>query len=300
MDITLLVLAAGMGSRYGGLKQLDQLGPGGETMMDYSVFDAIRAGFTRAVFVIRRDFEQEFRERIGKRYAGHIKVEYAFQDKHDLPGGYKLPEGREKPWGTAHAVYAARELLTGPFVALNADDFYGKDSFFKAAEYLKNPPPSKLIRSCICAYTLRNTLSENGSVSRGICSGKDGLLTGVVENPKIWQTPEGIVSELDGRTIKLNGDEPTSMNYWGFMPEFVAELEGLFTEFLAERGQELKSEFYLPFAVDTLIRRGKARCDTLRSEASWFGITYREDRAQVCAALKKLADDGIYPHKLFE
>ena len=300
MDMTLLVLAAGMGSRYGGLKQLDQLGPGGETMMDYSVFDAIRAGFTRAVFVIRRDFEQEFKERVGKRYARHIKVEYAFQDKNDLPGGFKLPEGREKPWGTAHAVYAARELLTDPFVALNADDFYGKDSFFKAAEYLKNPPESKLIRSCICAYTLRNTLSENGSVSRGICSGKDGLLTGVVENPKIRQTPDGIVSELDGKLIKLNGDEPTSMNYWGFMPDFVAELEGLFIDFLAARGQELKSEFYLPFAVDALIRRGKARCDMLHSEASWFGITYREDRAGVCAALKKLADDGVYPHKLFE
>ena len=300
MDMTLLVLAAGMGSRYGGLKQLDQLGPGGETMMDYSVFDAIRAGFTRAVFVIRRDFEQEFKERVGKRYASHIKVEYAFQDKNDLPGGFKLPEGREKPWGTAHAVYAAREFLTDPFVALNADDFYGKDSFFKAAEYLKNPPASKLIRSCICAYTLRNTLSENGSVSRGICSGKDGLLTGVVENPKIRQTPDGIVSELDGKLLKLNGDEPTSMNYWGFMPDFVAELEGLFIEFLAARGQELKSEFYLPFAVDALIHRGKARCDMLHSEASWFGITYREDRAGVCAALKKLADDGVYPHKLFE
>jgi len=299
MDITLLVLAAGMGSRYGGLKQLDQLGPGGETMMDYSVFDAIRAGFTRAVFVIRRDFEQEFKERVGKRYAKHIQVEYAFQDKNDLPGGFKLPEGREKPWGTAHAVYAARELLTGPFVALNADDFYGADSFKKAAAFLKNPPESELIRGCICAYTLRNTLSEHGSVSRGICTEKGGLLAQVVENPTIFRDGGEIVSELNGEKHVLVGDEPTSMNYWGFMPEFVGELEALFAEFLEKRGSELKSEFYLPFAVDALIHAGKARIDMLRSDANWFGITYREDRDGVCADLKKLADRGEYPQRLF-
>ena len=299
MGVTLLVLAAGMGSRYGGLKQLDQLGPHGETMMDYSVFDAIRAGFDRAVFVIRRDFEQEFKERVGKRYAGHIRVEYAFQDRNDLPGGFKCPEGREKPWGTGHAVYAARELLNEPFVALNADDFYGRDSFAKAAKFLTDPPKSDLIRGCICAYTLRNTLSEHGSVSRGICTEKAGLLAQVVENPKIRRDNGRIVSELDGKEYELVGDEPTSMNYWGFMPEFVGELEALFTQFLEKRGTELKSEFYLPFAVDALIHAGKARIDMLRSEASWFGITYREDRDGVCADLKKLADRGEYPEKLF-
>ena len=299
MGVTLLVLAAGMGSRYGGLKQLDQLGPHGETMMDYSVFDAIRAGFDRAVFVIRRDFEQEFRERVGKRYSKHIKVEYAFQDRNDLPGNFKCPEGREKPWGTGHAVYAARELLDEPFVALNADDFYGADSFAKAAKFLTNPPESKLIRGCICAYTLRNTLSEHGSVSRGICTEKDGLLAQVVENPKIRRDGGRIVSELDGSEYELVGDEPTSMNYWGFMPEFVDELEALFTEFLEKRGTELKSEFYLPFAVDSLIHAGKARIDMLRSSANWFGITYREDRDGVCADLKKLAERGEYPEKLF-
>jgi len=299
MGLTLLVLAAGMGSRYGGLKQLDQLGPNGEIMMDYSVFDAIRAGFTRAVFVIRRDFEEEFRERVGKRYSGHIKVEYAFQDKTDLPGGFKVPEGREKPWGTGHAVYAARALLEEPFVALNADDFYGADSFVKAAKYFSNPPKSDLIRGCICAYTLRNTLSENGSVSRGICSESNGLLTHVVENPKIFREGDKILSDIDGKLNQLVGDEPASMNYWGFMPEFVGELEALFLDFLARRGNELKSEFYLPFAVDALIASGKARFDMLRSEASWFGITYREDRDGVCAALKHLADTGVYPQKLF-
>ena len=299
MGVTLLVLAAGMGSRYGGLKQLDQLGPHGETMMDYSVFDAIRAGFDRAVFVIRRDFEQEFKERVGKRYAGHIKVEYAFQDRNDLPGGFKCPEGREKPWGTGHAVYAARELLDQPFVALNADDFYGSDSFVKAAKFLNDPPASKLIRGCICAYTLRNTLSEHGSVSRGICTEKDGRLAKVVENPKIARESGRIVSELDGGKNELTGDEPTSMNYWGFMPEFVGELENLFLEFLEKRGSELKSEFYLPFAVDSLIHAGKARIDMLRSSANWFGITYREDRDGVCAELKKLAEQGKYPEKLF-
>ena len=299
MGVTLLVLAAGMGSRYGGLKQLDQLGPHGETMMDYSVFDAIRAGFDRAVFVIRRDFEQEFKERVGKRYSKHIRVEYAYQDRNDLPGGFKCPEGREKPWGTGHAVYAARELLDEPFVALNADDFYGEDSFAKAAKFLTNPPASPLIRGCICAYTLRNTLSEHGSVSRGICTEKNGLLAQVVENPKIRRDGGRIVSELDGREYELVGDEPTSMNYWGFMPEFVGELEALFTEFLEKRGTELKSEFYLPFAVDALIHAGKARIDMLRSDASWFGITYREDRDGVCADLKKLAERGEYPEKLF-
>lgn len=299
MGVTLLVLAAGMGSRYGGLKQLDQLGPHGETMMDYSVFDAIRAGFDRAVFVIRRDFEQEFKERVGKRYAGHIKVEYAFQDRNDLPGNFRCPDGREKPWGTGHAVYAARELLDQPFVALNADDFYGSDSFVKAAKFLTDPPASKLIRGCICAYTLRNTLSEHGSVSRGICTEKAGLLAKVVENPKISRENGRIVSELDGNKYELGGDEPTSMNYWGFMPEFVGELENLFLEFLEKRGSELKSEFYLPFAVDSLIHAGKARIDMLRSTASWFGITYREDRDGVCAELKKLAEQGKYPEKLF-
>ena len=299
MGLTLLVLAAGMGSRYGGLKQLDQLGPNGEIMMDYSVFDAIRAGFTRAVFVIRRDFEEEFKERVGKRYAGHIRVEYAFQDKHDLPGGFTPPAGREKPWGTAHAVYAARELLNEPFVALNADDFYGADSFFKAMKYLSSPPDSQLIRGCICAYTLCNTLSEHGSVSRGICSEENGLLSQVVENPKIYREGGRILSELDGSISELRGNEPTSMNYWGFMPEFVGELETLFCDFLEKRGGELKSEFYLPFAVDTLIRTGKARFDMLRSEANWFGITYREDRDGVRSALKKLADTGVYPNRMF-
>ena len=295
MGVTLLVLAAGMGSRYGGLKQLDQLGPHGETMMDYSVFDAIRAGFSRAVFVIRRDFEQEFKERVGKRYAGHIKVEYAFQDINDLPGNFKVPEGREKPWGTGHAVYAARELLDEPFVALNADDFYGSDSFFKAAKYLSCPPNSKLIRGCICAYTLCNALSEHGSVSRGICSEEAGLLKHVVENPKIYREKGKILTELDGIVSELGGSEPVSMNYWGFMPEFAGKL----CDFLEKRGNELKSEFYLPFAVDTLIRAGEARFEMLRSDASWFGITYREDRDGVCAALKKLADTGAYPAKLF-
>ena len=300
MGITLLVLAAGMGSRYGGLKQLDQLGPHGETMMDYSVFDAIRAGFTRAVFVIRRDFEAEFRERVGKRYSNCIKVEYAFQDRNDLPGGFKCPEGREKPWGTGHAVYAARELLDEPFIALNADDFYGADSFVKAARFLSAPPASKLIRGCICAYTLRNTLSEHGAVSRGICTSRGGLLTQVVENPKIRRDGGRIVSELDGAEHILTGDEATSMNYWGFMPEFVGQLEELFLDFLEKRGGELKSEFYLPFAVDALIHAGKARIDMLRSEASWFGITYREDRNGVCSELKKLAERGEYPEQLFK
>ena len=302
MGLSLLVLAAGMGSRYGSLKQLDRMGPSGETVMDYSVFDAMRSGFDRVIFVIRRDFEAEFKEVIGKRYAGKVKLDYAFQDLDDLPGNFKRPEGREKPWGTGHAVYAARHLLNEPFAVINADDFYGRDSYGQLAEYLKNPPAPGKVRGCIASFVLSNTLSENGSVSRGICSSDaDGHLVKVVENTKIYRRADGKVVSLmdDGSEVELTGEEPASMNSWGFMPEMVGEIEKLFIDFLSARGTELKSEFYLPGVVDSLIRAGKAEIAMRYSRDSWFGVTYKEDRPLVQAALKKLVASGAYPEKLF-
>ena len=302
MGLSLLVLAAGMGSRYGSLKQLDQMGPSGETVMDYSVFDAMRSGFDRVIFVIRRDFEAEFKEVIGKRYAGKVRLDYAFQDLDDLPSNFKRPEGREKPWGTGHAVYAARHLLDEPFAVINADDFYGRDSYGQLADYLKNPPAPGKVRGCIASFVLSNTLSENGSVSRGICtSDAAGHLVNVVENTKIYRRADGKVVSLmeDGSEVELTGNEPASMNSWGFMPEMVGEIEKLFIDFLSARGTELKSEFYLPGVVDSLIRAGKAEIAMRYSRDSWFGVTYKEDRPLVQAALKKLVDSGAYPEKLF-
>ena len=246
-EITLVVLAAGMGSRYGGLKQLDALGPNGESVMDYSVFDAIRAGFDRVVFIIRRDFEEDFKKHIGSRYDSRIKVEYAFQALDDLPGDFKVPENRVKPWGTGHAVYSARELLTGPFAVINADDFYGADCYKKLAGFLKNCKSNEKISGCIVTFILENTLSENGSVSRGICTiGEDGCLKKVVENTAISRKADGkIISDIDGKEVELTGLEPISMNAWGFSNAIVPELTSLFEEFLASRGSEMKSEFYL-------------------------------------------------------
>ena len=301
MKLTLLVLAAGMGSRYGGLKQLDQVGPSGETVMDYSVFDAMRAGFDRVVFVIRRDIEQAFRTAVGSRYEKKIEVNYAYQCMDDLPGGFQVPAGREKPWGTGQAVYAARRLLDGPFAVINADDFYGADSYRQLAGYLRTAPADGgKVRGCIASFVLANTLSENGSVSRGICSvDAAGNLKNVVENTKIFRRDGAIVSlREDGSEILLKGDEPTSMNSWGFRPELVGRLETLFEEFLRKRGTELKSEFYLPFAVDSLIRAEEAEIKVLRSSDSWFGITYREDKPLVQAALRGLVAEGAYPEKL--
>ncbi len=302
MELTLLILAAGMGSRYGGLKQLDQLGPGGETVMDYSVFDAIRGGFDRVVFVIRRDFEEDFKRVIGSRYAGKIKIEYAFQDLNDLPGGFTPPPGREKPWGTGHAVYAARHLLNGPFAAINADDFYGADCYAQIASYLRTPyHGSAAVNGCIASFVLANTLSENGSVSRGICEESCGRLIKVVEHVRILRRDDGQIVSVaaDGAETPLTGSEAVSMNAWGFRAEFVAELEALFLEFLRNRGNELKSEFYLPAAVDTLIHSGRAEIGMLHSRDSWFGVTYREDRPLVQAALTRLVAEGKYPGKLF-
>jgi len=302
MGKTLLILAAGMGSRYGGLKQFDRLGPSGETIMDYSVFDAIRAGFDRVVFVIRRDFEAEFKEVVGERYSKYIKVDYAFQSLDDLPAGFQLPAGREKPWGTAHAVYAARELLTEPFGVINADDFYGADSYRQMAAYFDRAAAVRKdkVQGCIVSFVLERTMSENGSVSRGICSGGENLES-VVEHTKIFRRDGRIWSTVkDGSEVEFTGQEAVSMNCWGFMPEFAGKLEKLFTAFLKENINEPKKEFFLPGVVDSLIGSSEAEIAMLHSGASWFGVTYREDRPAVQQALNALVESGEYPVKLFD
>ena len=299
MKPTLVVLAAGMGSRYGGLKQVDPVGPSGEAILDYSVFDAIRGGFGKVVFVIRRDFDAEFREKIGRKYEGHVSVDYCYQDLNDLPAPYALPEGRTKPWGTAHDVRAARNAVREPFAVINADDFYGRDAFAKLGAYLSTVDAASL-HFAMAAYRLDLTLSENGSVARGICDvSGDGLLRGVVEMTKLVRFGDRAENqENPSAPVGVPLDARVSMNCWGFTPQLFVELETRFAGFLAARGREMKSEWYIPFVVDELIKEGKADCRVLPTDANWFGVTYREDKPHVMAAIKKLVDAGEYPDVL--
>ena len=298
MKPTLVVLAAGMGSRYGGLKQVDPVGPSGEAILDYSVFDAVRGGFGKVVFIIRKDFEVEFKEKVGKKYEGLVPVEYCFQDISDLPAPYKVPEGRTKPWGTAHATRAARNVVSEPFAVINADDFYGRDAFAKLGAFLASAKPMEF---AMVGYKLELTLSENGSVARGICSvGPDGSLQGVTEMTKLVRAGETAENREDPESpVKVPLDARVSMNLWGFTPELFTELEARFPGWLAENGAKEKSEWYIPFVVDELVREGKATCKVLPTESSWFGVTYREDKPFVMGEIKKLVDAGEYPQKLF-
>ena len=302
MKPTLLILAAGMGSRYGGLKQLDAMGPSGEVVLDYSVFDAIRASFGKVVFVIRREFEEQFRSQIGAKFAERITVEYAFQDLHDLPEGFSLPEGRRKPWGTAHALLAAEKVVHEPFLMINADDFYGRDAFAKIAADLMTPRAAdgKSHYSMVGFY-LKNTLSDHGYVSRGVCErGADGMLKTVLEMTKIYRTPTGAENrEVEGAYVPLTGDEVVSMNFFGFTPDVFVHLRAAFVKFLQERGQDLKAECYVPASIDALIQVGKADVRVLESNDSWFGVTYPEDKADVVAAIRALVDRGAYPSSLW-
>ncbi len=301
MKPTLLVLAAGMGSRYGGLKQLDQVGPNGETIIDYSIFDAIRAGFGKVVFVIRRDIEDAFKSAVGSRYSDKIRVEYAFQQLDALPEGFSVPAGRSKPWGTGHAVLVAKDLINEPFAVINGDDFYGRQGFQLLADYLSTAQDDELADYCMCGFIMRNTLSDNGSVSRGVCTlDSDGNLKEVVEHTKIERNGSGGRSFLpDGSTVDFNGDEIVSMNMWGFTPSLFDNMDEMFVEFLKEHGNEPKSEFFIPLVADTLIKAGKAAVKVMKSNDNWFGITYREDKPQVIASIRQLIADGIYPEQLF-
>jgi len=294
MSLTLVVLAAGMGSRYGGLKQIDPVGPGGETVLDYAVFDALRAGFTRVVFVIRRDFEELFRAQIGARYAGRAEVDYVFQSLDRLPPGFTPPPGREKPWGTGHAVWCAREALAGNFAVINADDFYGEESFARLARFLAATSAGPgAARFAMVGFQLANTLSEHGTVSRGVCTlDGTGALRSIVEQ-------SGIAREEVGPDRTYPGETIVSMNCWGFTPALFDGLDAQFREFLAARGSEPKSEFYLPAAVSTMIARGEAVVQVLPTGSQWFGVTYREDKPRVEAAIADLVRLGKYPERLW-
>jgi UTP-glucose-1-phosphate uridylyltransferase len=285
MELTLVVLAAGMGSRYGGLKQLDPVGPAGEIILDYSVNDALKAGFNTVVFVIRREMLDLFRETVGCRYEGRVQVKYAFQELEPLPEGRVAPVGRSKPWGTGHAVLAAAPLVKESFAVINADDYYGPLGFEKLASFLRQAKPGEF---AMVGYRLENTLSEYGTVSRGICTADEqGFLREIIERPAIARTGEGIVAEASS-PVKLTGAEPTSMNFWGFTPDLFANLEFHFAEFLEERGDDLKAEFYLPAAISSMIASGEATVRLLHSQDPWFGLTYPEDRPKVVEALTSL------------
>ena len=303
MKPTLVVLAAGMGSRYGGLKQVDPVGPSGEAILDYSVFDAHRAGFGKVVFIIRKDIEEVFRSQIGAKYEGLLPVDYAFQDIHDLPAPYAVPAGRTKPWGTAHAIRAARHAVHEPFAAINADDFYGRDAFARLAEFLGNADAQQRVppRFAMVGYKLHLTLSDYGSVARGICHvTPEGHLAGVTEMTKLVRTPEGAENrENPAAPVKLTGAERVSMNLWGFTPALFDALEARFPAWLAQCGAEEKSEWYIPFVVDEMIHEGAATVDVLPTESAWFGVTYREDKPFVTDAIRALVDAGEYPASLF-
>jgi len=290
MELTLVVLAAGMGSRYGGLKQIDPVGPSGEIILDYSVSDALKAGFVKVVFVIRRETLELFRDAVGVRYEGKIAVEYAFQEMEPLPGGRVSPAGRTKPWGTGHALLAAAPVVRGPFAVINADDYYGPSGFARLASFLRMAQEGHY---AMVGYLLEKTLSEHGSVSRGICRQDErGYLVEITERTAIARKAAGIIAEGNPPVV-LTGAEPTSMNFWGFTPDLFSRLERLFEEFLEEKGEDLNAEFYLPAAISSLITSGEVTVKLLTSEDPWYGLTYPEDRPMVVSALAALAGPRV-------
>ncbi len=290
-----------MGSRYGGLKQLDPMGPNGEVILDYSVYDAIRAGFGKVVFIIRKDFEEAFKSAVGSRFAGKIEVDYAFQCLDDLPNGATVPEGRVKPWGTAHAVRAARDVVKEPFGVVNADDFYGADAFLKAAEFLTAAPAADGKEHYgMIGYPLKNTLSDHGDVNRGVCGIKDGFLDSVEEYTKIKMEEDGVCrgDSLSGERNPVNPEELVSMNFWVFPASFIDRIEAHVSTFIAEHGQERKSECYIPTVVDEFIHKGQADCRVIETSANWLGVTYPSDKPAVVESIAKLVEDGVYPANL--
>ena len=285
-------MAAGMGSRYGGLKQLDPVGPSGETIIDYSVYDAIRAGFNKVVFIIRKDFEEDFRSKITNKYKDKIRVEFAFQDLNDLPEGFLCPEGRVKPWGTGHAILTASQIIHEPFVAINGDDFYGRESFEIVADYYQD----KNATYSMVAFQLDKTLSEFGGVTRGLCTVKNDLLDTVIETGELKRSESGVSSDRD---IQLDGSEPVSMNVWGFTPDLFDYLRAMFVDFLHKEGDEMKSEYLIPTVINNLIRSGEKDIHVLRTGSKWFGVTYKEDKPFVTEQVQLLVDHGVYPKQLF-
>ncbi len=299
MKPTLFILAAGMGSRYGGLKQLDGLGPSGETIMDYSVYDALRAGFGKIVFVIRHDFEQEFRDKIISKYEGHVPVEVVFQDINTLPEGFSPNPERSKPWGTNHAVLMGKEAISEPFGVINADDYYGADSFRILGDFLRSVKERK---NCYCmiGFNIENTLSENGGVSRGLCEvDSDGFLSGVKECHGIERKEGRLIQVEEGENVPFPENASVSMNMWGFTPDYFDYSEKAFVEFLKEHGNDLKTEFYIPSVVNDLINNGTVTLKVEQTPNRWFGVTYAADREATVAQFKKLVKEGLYPTPLF-
>ena len=304
MKPTLFLLAAGMGSRYGGLKQLDTLGPQGQSIMDYSIYDAIQAGFGKVVWVIRHDFEDQFRTQILSKYQGHIPCELCFQSLDALPEGFTVPEGRQKPWGTNHAVMMGKDVIKEPFAVLNCDDFYDRDAFRVMAKFLSDLPEGSKGKYAMVGFRVDNTLSESGTVSRGICENDEQthLLTGVVERTKI-ERHNGVVQYLDENDewVSIPDTTPVSMNFWGFTPDYFEYSEDFFKKFLSDpKNQEnLKSEFFIPIVVSELVESGQSTVEVLRTDSKWFGVTYSEDRPAVVEKFAELHRQGIYPEKMF-
>ena len=296
----LVVLAAGMGSRYGGLKQIDPVGQSGEKIIDYSVYDALDAGFERVVFIINHKIEKDFKELVGAEIEKHAEVRYAFQELTDLPAGVTIPEDRQKPWGTSHAVYAARDLLDAPFAVINADDFYGREAYHQIYQFLTETA-DKDDEYCMIGYLVKNTVTDKGSVSRGVCETKNGYLTAIVERTKIESRKDGIVYLENDQAYPLADDTVVSMNLFGFKPSIVREIKDRIVGYLNEKlpTNPLKCEYFLPATVDALLKEGKATVKVLPTKEKWYGVTYHEDKAEVVAALKALADQGKYPKSLW-
>ena len=303
MKPTLLLLAAGMGSRYGGLKQLDGLGPNGETIMDYSIYDAIKAGFGKIVFVIRKDFEQDFKDKILSKYEGHIPAELVFQSLDSLPEGFSVPERRVKPWGTNHAVMMAAKTIKEPFCVINCDDFYNRDAYMVIGKFLSDLPEGSKNKYAMVGFRVGNTLSENGTVARGICSKDDDEnLTTVVERTEIMRVNGPICyKDEQGEWVAVEDNTPVSMNMWGFTPDYFDYSEAYFKEFLADpkNMENLKAEFFIPLMVNKLITEKTATVKVLDTTSKWFGVTYAADRPSVVEKIQNLIEEGVYPEKLF-
>lgn len=301
----LVIMAAGMGSRYGGLKQIDPVDEYGHIIMDFSVYDAVKAGFEKVIFIIKKEIEQDFREKIGNRLEKCIKVEYVYQDIENLPEGFSVPEGRVKPWGTAHAVLSCLSVIDGPFAVINADDYYGQQAFRMIYDFLSSHEDTEKYQYTMVGYLLKNTLTENGHVARGICeTDADSRLTAITERVHIEKREDGIAyTEDDGKTWTfLPEDTVVSMNMWGFTESMMAEIQNRFAGFLAENLQKnpLKCEYFLPFVVDELLQENKAEVTVLKSRDRWYGVTYKEDKPAVMKAVQSLKDQGLYPQKLWE
>lgn len=301
MHSTLLILAAGMGSRYGGMKQVDAFGPSGETITDYSIYDAKKAGFERFVFVISPQMEEEFKTNYVRKFPSNLKVDYVIQSLEDLPKGFKVPKNRQKPWGTAHAVLMAKEIIHEPFAVINADDYYGRKSYKIMNHFLAQTSESAPGNYCMVGYELQKTISEHGSVARGVCNvDHRGYLTGMVERTKIYLKESSIVYEDEnGSVFELSPIETVSMNLFGFTPDFFAFIEEDFRKFLKKNARNPKAELYIPYVVNTLIKAEKSTMSVLHTPDSWFGVTYQDDKPRVLKAIQDLVDEGIYPETLW-